>query len=42
LNIGEMYGKYKVYLKTTESLVERVDFNEISYLIPEHNFPATN
>jgi glycosyltransferase involved in cell wall biosynthesis len=40
LNIGEMYGKYKVYLKTTENLVERVDFNEISYSIPERNFPC--
>jgi len=31
LNLGEIYGKYRVYSKTSENLNEKVDFKEIPY-----------
>ena len=37
--LGEMFGKYKVYYKTSEKLGENIDFNEISYIIPKYKLP---
>ncbi|HMK53516.1 MAG TPA: glycosyltransferase family 1 protein [Methanobacteriaceae archaeon] len=44
LKTGEMYGKYRVYHKTTENLYETVSFNEIHYLECDwkYNFPLKN
>ena len=39
LNLGEMYGKYKVYLKTAENLEDKAVFNEIPYELPRFNVP---
>jgi len=39
LNLGEMYGKYKVYLKTAENLHDKAVFNEIPYELPRFNVP---
>ncbi|EKF84902.1 glycosyltransferase family 1 protein [Methanobacterium formicicum] len=36
---GEMYGKYKVYLKTAENLDDLAVFNEIPYQLPMFNIP---